>query len=591
MYSNIDPLAPLALEELNKVTLAIQGFSSQQKLWLSGYLAGISATQDTPIATNNVPGQKLTILYGSQTGNCRLLAENYAQVSQNKGLNVQIISLSDYKPRQISKEKHLVLIVSTHGEGEAPDDAQIFYDYLFSNKNPNLKSLKYSILALGDSSYEKYCQTGVDLDQQLQKLGAQSVIDRVDCDLDYEELADNWQQKTVEYFAKNLVDSDSKTVPLSLLKSQPATSYNRHNTYAAEILTIQKITTQESIKNVYHIELDIEDSSITYQAGDSLGIVTNNNNSTIDQFILTHQFDADKSVNFKDKDIPFKQALLVLEISLINKLFLKFYAQFAQSDALMNITDNHQLFLEYVSQRQLSDVLNEFPSQITEQQLVDNLVKITPRLYSIASSYQSNAEEIHLTVALVESSTENPANGLVSGLLCDQAIEGESVEIYVENNQNFSLPQEHETPIIMIGAGTGIAPFRGFLQERESARATGDNWLFFGNPNFDHDFLYQIELQKFYEKGILTSIDLAFSRDQSEKIYVQDRIKQKAEEIWRWLEKGAHLYICGNKDHMAKAVESELLSLIEHYGDKDSTQAQNYLTELKQNKRYQKDVY
>ena len=297
MYTNIDPLAPLALEELNKVTQAIQGFSPQQKLWLSGYLAGVAGlagSQDTPIASNNNPQQQLTILYGSQTGNCRLLAENFAQVSQSKGIKSKIISLADYKPRQIVKEKNVVIIVSTHGEGEAPDDAQIFYEYLFSNKNPQLKSLQYSVLALGDSSYEKYCQTGVDLDKQLQKLGAQSVVLRVDCDLDYEDLADSWQQETVEYFATELTDPDFKTAPLSIIKSQTSKAYNRNNTFSSEILTIQKITTQDSVKNVYHIELDIENTSITYQTGDSLGIVTNNNSSIIDQFITTHLLDADK---------------------------------------------------------------------------------------------------------------------------------------------------------------------------------------------------------------------------------------------------------------------------------------------------------
>jgi sulfite reductase (NADPH) flavoprotein alpha-component len=594
VYTNIDPLAPLALEELNKVTQAIQGFSPQQKLWLSGYLAGatnLAGMQDTPIASNNNPQQQLTILYGSQTGNCRLLAENFAQVSQNKGIKSKVISLADYKPRQIVKEKNIAIIVSTHGEGEAPDDAQIFYDYLFSNKNPQLKSLKYSLLALGDSSYEKYCQTGIDIDKQLQKLGAQSVIARVDCDLDYEDQADSWQLRTADYFAIELTDADIKTASLSLIKSQVSKTYNRNNTFSSEILTIQKITTQDSVKNVYHIELDIENTSITYQAGDSLGIVTNNNSSIIDQFIKAHQLDEDKNIEYKQNIITFKQALQTLEISLINKLFLKFYAQLIQSEALKEIADNHQLFLEYVSQRQLSDVLKQYPSKITEQQLVDNLVKITPRLYSIASSYQSNADEIHLTIALVESSIQESAKGLVSGLLCDQSVEGDCVEIYVENNKNFSLPTSNETPIIMIGAGTGIAPFRGFLQERQSLQATGKNWLFFGNPSFDNDFLYQLELQKFHDDGTLNAIDLAFSRDQKQKFYVQDRIKKQAAEIWRWLEEGAHIYICGNKDYMAKSVEIELLQLIETYGGKNSLQAQSYLTELKLNKRYQKDVY
>jgi sulfite reductase (NADPH) flavoprotein alpha-component len=590
VYSDLNPLEPLALEQLNNVTQAIQGFSPQQKMWLSGYLAGLS-THETSIVSDKTTDIQLSILYGSQTGNCRLLAEKFADTCQSKGFSFQLTSLSEYKPRNISKEKYLVIIVSTHGEGEAPDDAALFYEYLFSDKNPNLKNLEYSVLALGDSSYEKYCQTGVDIDNQLKKLGAKSIINRVDCDLDYQELADKWQLETIEHFGNILAKSENNITPLSLIKPYSKNSYNRNNTYSSEILSLQKITTQNSVKNVYHIELNIEDSSITYQVGDSLGVVAQNSESKINDFIKNNNFDPHKLLNHKEQSTEFKQVLMNLEISLINKSFLKFYADLGHSDKLKEIVDDHQKFIAYVSKRQVMDLLTEFPTNITEQQLIDNLVKITPRLYSIASSYINNPDELHLTIALVESSSVSPSHGLVSGLLCNQAAEGDQIQVYVEKNDHFKLPKNNDTPIIMIGAGTGIAPFRGFLQERKHLNAQGDNWLFFGNPSFENDFLYQLEIQNYYKDKTLKRIDLAFSRDQDQKIYVQDRIKQQAQDIWQWLEKGAHLYICGNKDFMAKEVEAELICLIEKFGNKSTEQAHNYLKILKLNKRYQKDVY
>jgi len=581
--------SPLAPEQLNKVNLAVQDLNTNQLLWVSGFIAGLSG--QNKIESNNNRQTKLTILYASQTGNCRSLAQQYYQKCQSLSINCQLHSLADYKPRNITKEEYVAIIVSTHGEGDAPDDAEIFHEYLFSNKTPQLKSLKYSVLALGDSSYEKFCQTGIDIDLQLKKLGAQSVIDRIDCDLDFEESFSVWQEETSGYFSKNIDKPESNVAPLALLKSNPSEQFNRKHTYTSEILSIQKITTQESVKNVYHIELNIDGSNINYRPGDSLGIVAQNSNDTINALINSRGFDANKIIQYKNKEQSFVSVLRSLEITLISKSFLKFYAGLLGPKGFNELVNNHQQFQNFVSTRQLSDVLSEYPTPISEQQLVDHLFTITPRLYSIASSQLKNPDEIHLTVALVESSTKQPNNGLVSGLLCHSLKEGDKVEIYVENNRNFKLPENKDTPIIMIAAGTGIAPFRGFLQERQETNATGNNWLIFGNPSFDNDFLYQLELQKHFKANLLTHIDLAFSRDQKQKVYVQHKVKQKAAEIWQWLEQGAHLYICGNKDHMAKAVEAELLLLIQEQGKLNTEEVKIYLTELKRNKRYQKDVY
>lgn len=589
MYSNNQAISPLAPDQFKKVNLAVQDLDPNQLLWVSGFIAGLS--RQDKIESNNNPQKQLTILYASQTGNCRSLAEEYTQTCQSLDINCQLISLADYKPRNINKEQYVVIIISTHGEGDAPDDAEIFYEYLFSNKSPDLNNLKYSLLALGDSSYEKFCQTGVDIDLQLQKLGATPVIDRIDCDLDYEESYETWQNKTNDYFSKHISNIDNNVSPLSLLKPKQLSQYNRNKTYSSEIITLQKITTNASIKNVHHIELDIEGSNINYQAGDSLAIMAQNSSIAIDTLIQDNGFDGNKIVNYKKQEIPFNTVLRSLEISLVSKSFLKFYAGLVQSDKFNDMIENHQQFQYFVEKRQLSDVLTQYQVLITEQQLVDNLYKISPRLYSIASSYLKNPDEIHLTVALVESPTDKSNKGLVSGLLCSHLKEGDDVEIYIESNNNFKLPENNDAPTIMIAAGTGIAPFRGFLQERKELKSAGKNWLIFGNPSFENDFLYQLELQKYLKENLLTQIDLAFSRDQEQKIYVQHKVKQKAQEIWQWLEQGAHLYICGNKDHMAKSVETELLSLIRAHGKLDADGAKQYLTNLKRNKRYQKDVY
>ncbi len=585
-------LGPLDATQLNQLNQVIQDFSTEQKIWLSGYLAGqsLSLPQKSVESRNQ---STLTVLFGSQTGNAKNLAQNYAEQANAQGINAQLVSLADYKPRQISKETHLVLLVSTHGEGDAPDDAEIFYEYLFSQKAPQLKKLKYSILALGDSSYEQFCQTGVDIDLQLEKLGAQRIAERVDCDLDYEDEANQWQNNTLNIFSDELkAKQDTHVTPLSLITNNSPVNYDRNNTYASEILAIQKITTEQSVKNVYHIELSIEEAGINYQAGDSLGIVANNDTKTVAQLIEIIQANADDIIQFKGEDYTLQSLLTThVEITLLNRKFLNFYAQYANAEPLKAVLKAQDSFNGYVEKRQIIDVLKEFPSDLTAQLLIDNLVKITPRLYSIASSNEVHSEEVHLTVSLVESSHNTPNNGLVSGLLCDRSEAGDNINIYVEPNNNFKLPQNTEVDVIMIGAGTGIAPYRAFLQERQAQKATGKNWLFFGNPSYENDFLYQLELQKFHQTEVLNRIDLAFSRDQAEKIYVQHRVEQQGQDLWHWLENGAHLYICGNADYMAKDVEQTLIAVISKYGDMNQEQAQNHLKQLKRNHRYQKDIY
>ncbi|MCX7552700.1 assimilatory sulfite reductase (NADPH) flavoprotein subunit [Marinicella sp. S1101] len=597
MLTNLGDVTPIDQQKLSQLDTVLASLSAQQKTWLSGYLAGQVSTQTPPVAAEitNQPhtASSLTVLYGSQTGNAKSLANKYYQTAQQEGLTVQLVSMADFQPRQITKEQYLVLIVSTHGEGDAPDDAEILYEYLFSPKAPKLKQLHFSVLALGDSSYEQFCQTGIDFDQQLEKLGAQRMTNRVDCDLDYEEQAANWQQETLNLLIEKLKTTEfkgSNVVPLTTAINDTTNTISRKQPFAAEILASQRITTTESSKVVYHIELSLEGSNLRYQAGDSLGICAPNRADDVTALLQQLKLDPSTPVTF-DKQQHDLQSVLIseLEISLLNKKFLHQYAENFNLSELSQRISSHQGFVDLTKTCQLIDVMTAYPAAIDAQTLIDHLPKITPRLYSIASSHHANPDEVHLTIALVDG--KETRMGLVSGSFHGTLDVGDQVNIFIEPNNHFKLPEDPQTAIIMIGPGTGVAPFRGFLQERQALKHTGDNWLFFGNPNFDHDFLYQLEWQQYLKTGLLSRIDLAFSRDQAEKIYVQHKIKAHSALIWQWLEKGAHIYLCGDKDHMAKDVEAELIQVIEQHGQLDNAEATAYLQQLKRQKRYQKDVY
>lgn len=594
MLSQINQIQPIEPQKLNQLTAAIAALNNEQKLWLSGYLAGQATVTTLNTAAESqvqhATESKLTVLYGSQTGNAKQLAENYCQAANDKGIQAQLVSLADYKSRQITKERNIVLIVSTHGEGDAPDDAEIFYEYLLADTAPELKQLNFSVLALGDSSYEQFCQTGIDFDLQFEKLGGKRIYPRVDCDLDFDDDAHSWQYETLTFYTEHLnqAEAASNVVPINTMTTSQ--TYNRNNPFQAEILTIQPLTTDESVKSIYHVELSLEDSGITYEPGDSLGVFAHNPDSDVAELLEILKINPDESVVFQTEKHRITDLLThTLEISLLNKKFLQYYAEQFTLNDLTNHISTHEKFTSFIKDKQLIDVIQEYPSQISAQQLVDNLPKITPRMYSIASSQVANVDEVHLTIALVQASKDR--TGLVSGCLYRHAKVGDTMDVFVETNRHFKLPQEPTTPVIMIGPGTGIAPFRSFLQHRKANEHTGENWLFFGNPNFNHDFLYQLEWQKHIESGLLNQLDLAFSRDQAEKIYVQHRLKEQAQKIWQWLESGAHLYVCGDKDHMAKDVEATLIEIITTHGELDNDAAIDYLKTLKRNARYQKDVY
>ena len=589
----------LNAEQLGSLKDVIGTYSPLQLAWASGYLAAKSEASSVailPQAKAPKASSVLTILYGSQTGNAKGVAKSLAEQAHAQGLTVDLKSMGEFKPKSIKNVTHLLIVASTNGEGEAPDDAATFHEFLSSKKAPNLSHLQYSILALGDTSYEFFCQTGKDFDEYLRKLGAKQIAPRVDCDVDYEDAALAWSTeiiKTTQALISNDddVEQDSNVVAMPTVGS--SSQYTKQNPYSAELSVSQKITGRDSIKDVRHIEIDLGESGLTYQAGDALGVWFNNDEQLVDEIISLLGFSANDKIDFGHESFSIREALISkLEITQTSVNFIGFWAQQSQDKCLLTLVEDKNAVRDYAGNHQVVDVIKAAPAKVEQQAFVESLRKITPRLYSIASSQNEVEEEVHLTVGVVEyTADEKTRTGGASGFLSKRFEEGGTVNIFVEHNDNFRLPSNSDTPIIMIGPGTGIAPFRSFIQEREATDARGDNWLFFGDQTFTQDFLYQSEWQGYLKSGLLTKIDLAFSRDQPEKIYVQDRLRENAKQVFQWLERGAHLYICGDMSRMAKDVELALTDIISSEGNLTLEQAQHYLKDLRNAKRFQKDVY
>ncbi|MBU3005140.1 assimilatory sulfite reductase (NADPH) flavoprotein subunit [Paraglaciecola arctica] len=581
--------------QINQATAAL---NPQQLTWLSGYLAGLAQNgQSAGVPqSDSGPAKFLTILYGSQTGNAKSVAQEYKAKLDALNIPAKIASMADYKQKQLKTESHLVVIVSTHGEGEAPDDAVALHSFLGGKKAPKLNDLKFSVLGLGDTSYEFFCQTAKDFDKRLQDLGATRITERVDCDVDYDAAATAWFETVTHQVKDELTAKSSQSVAPSLTMSASANNaeqYTKKSPYTATLLESQKITGRDSVKDIRHIEISLEDSGIQYRPGDALGVWFKNDEILVDDLLAELDIQGDTSVSWSGDELSIKDVLVnQLELTQSYPTFVNQYAEYAKSVELNALLDDKSVLREYLAQRQIIDIIRQFPAKISAQQLVDTLRGMTPRLYSIASSQAEVEDEVHLTVALVEYDAHGHAHqGGASSFLSTRLDEGGEVNVFVETNDNFRLPDDGNTPVIMIGPGTGIAPFRAFMQQREAEESSGENWLFFGNPNYTQDFLYQTEWQRFVKDGVVNKISLAFSRDQEQKVYVQHRMLEQGAELYRWLEQGAHLYVCGDANHMAKDVQDALVQIVIEHGAKSEEQAEQYISDLRRAKRYQKDVY
>ena len=575
----------------------VSDLGPSELLLLAGYCAGLAETSpaqlnavgtlDTAHEASKGSGLKALILYASQTGNAQTIAENLQESLESSGYNTALESTLDIKLAKLNDYALIVVIASTHGEGEPPDDAIDFYEAVLSKKAPRLNGVKHAVLGLGDSSYEFFCQTAKDFDSALSSLGSVPLIERVDCDVDYQQEAVSWITQLVAAIAE-LQPPALKTPALA--ENIIQFPYSKEKPFSATVSIIQKLTAPGSIKDTYHLEIDLAGSGLSYRPGDALGVWADNDQTLVGEILSQLSIDPQASVTFKEEECSIENLLRQkLEITLLNKGLIRELATLSGSQKLFDIADTG--YSEYIQNHQLIDVLKLANITLEAQQLVEIVKPLKPRLYSISSSIDENPEEVHITLNHLENENQDGIRyGQASHFLTCQINEGDKVNVYVDHNKNFKLPPADKA-IIMIGPGTGIAPFRSFLQQREAAEAKGRNWLFFGNPNFNTDFLYQTELQKYLKSGLLTQLDVAFSRDQQKKIYVQDRLRQNAEQVWQWLEQGACFYVCGDMSRMAKEVELVLLQIIEQQGNKTQDQAKDYLKQLKQQARYQRDVY
>lgn len=586
--------SPLSQGQVDKLKQLTAELSAVQLAWVSGYLAASANAGQIAPAAEAAPAQTVTILYGSQTGNGRGVAKALADKAQAQGYAVNLASMGEYNVRQLKQETVLLLVVSTHGEGEAPDDAIELHKFLASKRAPKLDNLHYSVLALGDSSYEFFCQTGKDFDARFAALGAKSLLPIVECDVDYEAAAGQWHASVLEAVKPLIQTSSASVVSIGTAKAAGESEFTKQNPYSAEVLVSQKITGRGSDRDVRHVEIDLGESGLTYQAGDALGVWFNNNETLVDEILTGLSLVADEAVTVGSDVLTLKRALVEKkELTQLYPGLVKTWAELSGNAALLALSDDKEQVRQFILQHQLADLVAQYPlsTAISAEKLLELLRPLTPRLYSIASSQSEVETEVHLTVALVEDERQGAARFGGASHFLASAEEGTQVNVYVEPNKHFRLPENADTPVIMVGPGTGVAPFRAFMQERVAQGIQGDSWLFFGNPHFEQDFLYQTEWQQYLKNGDLSRIDVAFSRDQAHKVYVQHRIKEQAQALWQWLENGAHVYICGDAERMAKDVHQALLEVAIEVGGLSAEAADEYFETLRSTKRYQKDVY
>ncbi|HBZ4241575.1 NADPH-dependent assimilatory sulfite reductase flavoprotein subunit [Klebsiella aerogenes] len=592
--SNLLPLNP---EQLARLQAATTDFTPTQLAWVSGYFWGMLNQQ--PGAVVSAPAQAveapaITLISASQTGNARRVAEALRDDLQAAQLNVKLVNAGDYKFKQIAGEKLLVVVTSTQGEGEPPEEAVALHKFLFSKKAPKLDGTAFAVFGLGDTSYEFFCQSGKDFDSKLAELGGERLLDRVDADVEYQAAAAEWRARVVDVLkARAPTAAPAQHATSGAVNEIHTSPYTKEAPLTATLAVNQKITGRDSEKDVRHIEIDLGDSGLRYQPGDALGVWYQNDPALVKELVELLWLKGDEPVTVEGKTLPLAQALeWHFELTVNTANIVENYATLTRSETLLPLVGDKAQLQHYAATTPIVDMVRFSPAQLDAEALIGLLRPLTPRLYSIASSQAEAENEVHVTVGVVRYDIEGRARaGGASSFLADRVEEDGEVRIFIEHNDNFRLPANPQTPVIMIGPGTGIAPFRAFMQQRAAEGAEGKNWLFFGNPHFTEDFLYQVEWQSYVKEGVLSRIDLAWSRDQQQKIYVQDKLREQGAEVWRWINDGAHIYVCGDANRMAKDVEQALLEVIAEYGAMDAEAADEFLSELRVERRYQRDVY
>ncbi|MDP9698097.1 sulfite reductase (NADPH) flavoprotein alpha-component [Paenibacillus intestini] len=602
--------SPFNQEQVELLNRLIPTLTDGQRLWLGGYIAayqaGVATAQtigqvgQNPVAAPvSAPAvsREVTVLYGSQTGNSIGLSKKLGKKLEEQGLQVTLSSMGDFKPNGLKKIENLLIVVSTHGEGEPPDNAIPFHEFLNSKRAPKLDGLRYSVLALGDTSYEFFCQTGKDFDKRLQELGATALVPRVDCDVDFDEPAATWMNDVLASLSSTVATAGAVTSEaITAAVSGGESEYNRTNPFKAEVLENLNLNGRGSDRETRHIELSLEGSNLDYEPGDSLGVFPENHPRLVDELIAAMGWNADErvTVNKNGDQVSVYEALLRhYEITAVTKPVAEQLAKLSSGNELTALLANDSEFRNVMNSSDLLDVVQDYALKgIPAAQFLAVLRKIPARLYSIASSSKSFPDEVHLTVRTVRYEARGRQRyGVCSVHLAERIEAGDTLPVYIQHNPNFKLPENPDTPIIMVGPGTGVAPFRSFLGEREETGAEGKTWLFYGDQHFSTDFLYQTEWQRWLKDGVLTKMDVAFSRDTEQKVYVQHRMLEHSKELYQWLQDGASVYICGDEKKMAHDVHAALITILQQEGGLSSEQAVEYMTRLQQEKRYQRDVY
>jgi len=569
----------------------VDGLEPAQLYWIAAYAAQQAAHPAARQAPT--PATRLTVLYGSQTGNARRVAERFAAEAEAAGLPVRLVRAGAYPVRELANERYLAVVVSTQGEGEPPDDARGFVEFLTSRRAPKLPKLHYTVLGLGDSSYPQFNAMGRTVDARLAELGAQRLAPLAEADVDIEPVAGPWAEGALA-LVRDKLSRELPTASVTPLRVAPARpQFHRDRPFPAPVLANQRIVSRHADRDVRHVELSLEGSGLSYAPGDALGVWHRNPASLVDALLAALTLDGDTPVTHDGREQPLREWLVrERELTRLSRPLVQAVAERADSAVLHATLENPEALKELLASHQPIDLLRAHPADWEAAGLVAALRPLTPRLYSIASSPQAVGEdEVHLTLAVVDYHAHGePHLGAASRWIAD-ADEDATLDVFIEPNERFRLPADGARDVIMIGPGTGVAPFRAFVQARQQAGATGRNWLVFGNRHVADDFLYQVEWQQALKDGVLHRLDVAFSRDQAEKRYVQHVLRERGADLYEWLAGGAHLYVCGDAAQMAKDVHAALAEIVATHGGKTPEAAQAWLSERLQDGRYARDVY
>jgi sulfite reductase (NADPH) flavoprotein alpha-component len=605
----------LTAEQWDHVQALAVSLSSQQLAWLSGYFAGYddAARQRSALPALAAAGEDpapwaaqrtITILFGSETGNSAELAKDLDARLRALGRSVTLVDMGDYKLRRLKAEQDLLIITSTHGEGDPPQAAADFFEFVESRKAPALPHLRFAVLALGDSTYERYCEAGRRLDRRLEELGATRLRSRADCDVDYEDPAALWITGVLSSYAPDPSTGAGRATAAVYaeprasagLRSTAAVVFDKRHPFGARVIDNLVLTGRGSSKETRHVEISLEGSGLTFEPGDALGVVPRNDPDLVEKLLGGLGLSGEMTVDTKAGVTPLAEALLRdFEVTAATPRFLDHWASLSDAPALKMLTHQESATerAAFLRAHQIIDMVRAFPVRgLDPQVFVAGLRPLQPRLYSIASSPVAMADEAHLTVSTVRYDLHGlPRHGVASGHLASRAPVESDLPVYVQANPHFRLPDDPDVPILMIGAGTGVAPYRAFLQAREAQGARGRSWLVFGERNFRTDFLYQTEWQSYLKDGLLSRMDVAFSRDEGRKVYVQDRLREQATEVYAWLGDGAHVYVCGDAERLAPDVHQTLAAILQEQGGMSPDAAEDHLRGLQRDRRYQRDVY